>query len=257
MFCKNENVKSECCLMIILLYLLIICTLLISCSKSTQPDLIGEIENKGKITMESSQVRVNIHFLVEVESDNFIIDWGDGNKELTKKYPRGNLFFKKYNEDIPHIITIYGDVIRLRVDNMELTKLDVTMCPTISSLECSNNYLSELDISNNLRLMYLYCYSNELSFLNVSNKLYLYDIDFKDNKLKNIDLRDNMFLQRIWCQDNDFDTSELNNIFSDLGFAKRFGTIYIHNNPGTSGCSMNIALEKGWIVDAETSFKTN
>lgn len=66
-------------------------------------------------------------------------------------------------------ITVYGDVKYFLAVKQELTSIDVTECPSLSTLNVNNNKLTALNLSNLVNLRYLWCYINELTELDLSN----------------------------------------------------------------------------------------
>lgn len=59
-------------------------------------------------------------------------------------------------------LVIKGDLLRLSCNRNDLKSVDITACPTMSSLDCSVNKLTSLKISPNSSLTRISCYSNQL-----------------------------------------------------------------------------------------------
>ena len=65
----------------------------------------------------------------------------------------------------------------------ELVSIDVTKCPTLSTLHVSRNKFKTLDLSNCPNLRYLYLNSNEVSALDLKNKPELLYVECVMNNL--------------------------------------------------------------------------
>ncbi len=110
------------------------------------------------------------------------IDWNNNGKydEQEQIYTGPNM--------IKHIqssktITVYGDVKYFLAVSQELTSIDVTGCPSLSTLNVSRNKLTALNLSNLINLKYLYCNDNELTVLDFSNMPKLYRVECILNNL--------------------------------------------------------------------------
>ena len=85
----------------------------------------------------------------------------------------------------------------------QLTSLDVSGCPALTSLYCSGNQLTSLNVSNNTALKFLNCYNNQLASLDVSNNNALRFLVCDNNQLTSLDLS-KVSLQEFYCSGNPF-----------------------------------------------------
>ena len=84
----------------------------------------------------------------------------------------------------------------------QLTELDVTSNPALSSLSCSSNQLTELDVTGNTALTSLYCINNQLTELDVTGNQALTGLFCRYNQLTELDVTGNKALTELYCDDN-------------------------------------------------------
>lgn len=110
------------------------------------------------------------------------IDWNNNGKyDEQEQIKTGPDYIKHVQSS--KTITVYGDVKYFLAFNQELTSIDVTGCPSLSSLNVSKNKLTALNLSNLANLKYLYCNMNELTEIDFSNKQKLYRVGIFLNNL--------------------------------------------------------------------------
>lgn len=110
------------------------------------------------------------------------IDWNSNGKydEQEQIYTGPNII--KHTQS-SKTITVYGDVKYFLAINQELTSIDVTECPSLSTLNVSKNKLTSLNLTNLDNIKYLHCNNNELTELDFSNKQKLYKVSIFLNNL--------------------------------------------------------------------------
>ena len=111
-----------------------------------------------------------------------------------------------------------------------LTELDVSGCP-LRLLDCSGNALTELDLSDLSKLKSLYCGGNELTELDLSNCPDLETLDCSGNALTELDLSGCSSLSKLDCSTNyeltELDLSECPVV--DLCFEPSLETLSVSN----------------------------
>ena len=83
-----------------------------------------------------------------------------------------------------------------------LTELDVSSCTALVSLNCGGNALTELDVSNCTALVSLDCGLNALTELDVSGLKALTYLSCAANALTKLDVSENKALDYLWCGEN-------------------------------------------------------
>ena len=180
-------------------------------------------------------------------------------------------------------ITITGNILSLFCANNQLTSLDVTGATRLKALECDFNQLATLDVSRNTELEALVCGVNQLTELDVSRNSELERLICIENQLTTLDVSRNTVLRYLHCDNNQLTTLDvsylteliflhcrynqlttfsLNDLFRTLSQHNEISTsstkagpipkdysVYIHGNPGTSDCDVDIAKENGWYVN--------
>lgn len=142
--------------------------------------------NKITITTDREKgewlICVVTNFLKPGYDDETWIDWNNNGKyDKDEEIFTGPNAFK--HEQISKTITIYGNVKYFLCVKQELVSIDVTKCPTLSTLHVSRNKFKTLDLSNCPNLRYLYLNSNEVSALDLKNKSDLFHVECVMNNL--------------------------------------------------------------------------
>ena len=115
------------------------------------PPQVITVDASKKMTMTTTASEVT---LLMNGTGKITIDWGDGTPIET--YTLGNIYTYSYASAIAHTITITSEnVWGLDCSNNQLTGLDVSKNPSLTSLDCSNNQLTALDMSKNTALTWL------------------------------------------------------------------------------------------------------
>ncbi len=161
--------------------ILVVLFLPIACTKNP-PEEPEELVANITMTTLAADVSIWVRISLSAGSDNFAIDWGDGeesnmdNFSFQEPYPHFDhidfQFSHSYSSATEHCITITGDNIEmLQCGWNSLTSLDVSRYPELKSLYCLDNQLTDLDVSKNTALEFLWCEGNPLTALNLSNSL--------------------------------------------------------------------------------------
>ena len=93
----------------------------------------------------------------------------------------------------------------------QLTSLDVSGCPALTSLYCWGNQLTSLDVSNNTALTELDCFDNQLSSLDVSGCPALTSLYCSGNQLTSLNVSNNTALKFLNCDNNQLASLDVSN----------------------------------------------
>lgn len=167
-------------------------------------------------------------------------------------------------------ITVYGDITYLASASNELTTIDVSRNPYLTTLnaplnkltsldvsqnsalthlDCSSNNIHTLDVSQNRALLSLWSFNNNLTELDLSNSADLLFLDFSGNQLSSIDVSRNRELVRL---------IGLNNQLTSLDISQnnKLNRLWLFGNPlsiqETEHIVNNIKEMSGvdlWIAD--------
>lgn len=85
------------------------------------------------------------------------------------------------------------------LDANKLTSLNVSKNVSLTYLACAYNQLTSLDVSQNTALLSLHCYNNRLTSLNVTNNTALNMLQCSDNQLTGLDVSKNAALELLSC----------------------------------------------------------
>ena len=216
--------------------ILIALLFLTACSKSKDnpspednPDPIEEEDDRVRMTFTSAKdigELVGLMLIVdESEEDEVWVDINNNKVqdegEAYKDFTFGSVSFNLVDKTV----SIYGNVLRLILDNNPLTAIDVSRNPALKSLFCSNTQLTSLDLTKNVNLIELVCDNNELTSLDLSKNLELIRLKCDRNKLKSLDLSNNLKLTEAHCHYNQL---------TSLKLGKGLETLYCYNNQLTS-----------------------
>lgn len=217
-----------------------------------------------------------------ISADKANIDFGDGTKKTytIKDANKAGVIEIKYTyasygkKDITITST---NLTSISCSTVQLTNLDVSKNPTLANLYCDYNQLAcldvsqntalqcllcfgnqftSLDVSKNIALQYLACDDNQLTSLDVSKNTSLIYLRCSNNQLTSLDVSKNTVLKQLVCNRNQLSRSALNTIIADLpnvmGETDEEGEqpyFCIFNNPGSKGCNISDAQNKGWNVE--------
>ncbi|MCL2027922.1 MAG: hypothetical protein FWG79_05480 [Bacteroidales bacterium] len=180
--------------------------------------------------------------LYATAGETFTVDWGNGT--TTTHTGNGNA------EATPPIEHVYGDdasydvtvrasspecrFILLDVNGRNLTALDVSNSPELTTLQCHNNQITTLDLTENTKLAYLLCYSNQLPALDVSENTKLTTLTCNNNRLTTLDVSQNTLLTQLSCVHNQLTTLDVskNTALTHLAcHSNRMTSLDIRDNP--------------------------
>lgn len=152
-----------------------------------------------------------------------------------------------------------------KLDNNELTSLDVSTNTALTTLYCQYNNLDQLDVTPLTKLKYLACSHNNLTVLNVSNNTEIRELYCFNNNIEVLDVTSLRRLGKLSCASNKIsalDTSNAGISLTQLFCAdNNLKTLDVSNNDWlfNLGCSGNqieeIDLSKN--TDLEIIFLDN
>lgn len=90
----------------------------------------------------------------------------------------------------------------LNVPLNSLTSIDLSQNKALERLDISSNNISSLDVSPSTALVSLWCFNNKLTELNVSNNTGLAFLDCSGNELSSLDISANTQLVRLLAYNN-------------------------------------------------------
>lgn len=102
----------------------------------------------------------------------------------------------------PHLTT-------LNVPLNSLTTIDVSQNKALTRLDISDNNISSLDVSANTALVSLWCFNNKLTAIDVSNNSGLAFLDISGNALSSLDISANAELARLLAYNNQLTTLDI------------------------------------------------
>ena len=190
-----------------------------SCSVTVEED--PPISDTGVITMTTLASGVSLWIKIDTSlgSDNFTIDWGDG--EESNLYPtmanpysdtESFTFSHSYSDASEHLITITGDnIVLLQCSENQLTSLDISRYPELQILFCLYNQLTTLDVSKNTALEDLWCDYNQLTSLDVSKNTVLAYLQCNYNQLTSLDVSKNTALNGLCVRNCQLTTLDVSN----------------------------------------------
>ena len=206
------------------------------------------------MTTQASKVEIWVGITLSKGSDNFSIDWGDGeisnSDNFSYRSSNPNLdrdsykFSHSYLGASKKCITITGDnIYMLYCCSNQLSVLDVSQYDDLRALFCSQNLLTSLVLNPKLRE--LWCEYNPLTTFDVSNctaleRLFAINCSLTSLKVSS----NNTALINISCGDNKLSADALNNLFRSLPDTR--GWISVKGNPGENDCDYSILEGKGW-----------
>ncbi|MEA4840692.1 MAG: T9SS type A sorting domain-containing protein [Bacteroidales bacterium] len=115
-------------------------------------------------------------------------------------------------------ITIHGKVGTLFCNSggSNITAVDVSNNPNLSSLNCGINSITSLDVTNNPLITYLQVYNNQLTSIDVSKNTVLDNIDCSSNSLTELDLSTNTIVTVVNCYSNSISGSNMTAFMNSL-----------------------------------------
>lgn len=114
----------------------------------------------------------------------------------------------------------------LNCDKMDLTAIDVTHNPALSTFSCAYNNLTVLDLSQNPALSTINCGTNNLTVLDVSKNPALRSLTCPNNFITALDLSKNPVFFSLMCDNNALTSLNVAN-----GVNTQFYQFQVYNNP--------------------------
>ncbi len=146
-------------------------------------------------------------------------------------------------------ISVYGDITYLASTSNELTAIDVSKNPHLTTLNAPLNKLTALDVSNNSALIHLDFSGNSIHTIDVSQNPELVTLWSFNNNLTQLDLSNNPNLAFLDCSGN-----ELNSL--DVSKNSELVRLIAFNNQLTSlDLSNNDKLNRLWLFGNSLSDK--
>lgn len=108
---------------------------------------------------------------------------------------------------------------KLVCSTCSLTKLDITKCLALKTLDAQTNNLEELDITKNIELDNVLLLKNQLSYLDCSKNLKLLSLNVNNNKLTKLDVSNSPVLDRLFCMNNQLTELKTSNSLTNLSCA--------------------------------------
>ena len=130
-------------------------------------------------------------------------------------------------------VSVYGDITYLASASNELTTIDVSRNPHLTTLNAPLNKLTELDVSKNSALAHLDCSGNNIRTIDVSQNRALVSLWAFNNNLTQLDLSNNaelVFLDFSGNQLNSLDVSRNRELVRLIGFNNQLTSLDISNN---------------------------
>lgn len=138
-------------------------------------------------------------------------------------------------------VSVYGDITYLASASNELTTIDVSRNPHLTTLNAPLNKLTELDVSKNSALAHLDCSGNNIRTIDVSQNRALVSLWAFNNNLTQLDLSNNAELVFL-----DFSGNQLNSL--DVSRNRELVRLIGLNNQLTSlDISQNSKLNRLWL----------
>lgn len=150
------------------------------------------------------------YFKYLVVSNHWINTNGDNEIQVSE----AEAFAGYLNVHSQHITDLTGieafiNITDLRVNDNDLTSLDLSANVHLKELHCQQNYLTSLDLNANTELTMLRCQENRLTSLDVSMQEQLWYLECSENNLESIRLSTGSILRRLYCEKNNLDTLDL------------------------------------------------
>ena len=181
--------------------------------KTTPITISNAIVKEPIITLnvEVNGMERTLDFEVSTPDTKLSIDWGDGvlvetdviqmpdpyaNATGVIGIPKGEGLIKIYGENIVY----FGCV--SKVDEAQVTAIDLTKATDLTELYVNTNKLSILDISKNTKLQKLYCHTNPLKFIDLSQNVTLTYLNCNEIEAENLDISKCTALETLYCNNN-------------------------------------------------------
>lgn len=140
----------------------------------------------------------------------------------------------------------------LNVPLNKLTTLDVSKNSALVHLDCSGNNIATLDVGKNSALVSLWAFNNKLSAIDLTNNRHLTSLDCSGNAISSLDVTSNSELVRLICFNNQLTTLDisttpkLNRLWA---FGNRFSDTEMKH---IEGAVKEIGQVDVWISDSDS-----
>lgn len=231
---KNNN---------ILIALLAFITIVTSCMNEEIEGLTNNneaaAETSSVITLTSDRIDGIISLSIDAPQNKYSQLWIDlnGDGVRAEDGTEDITVFNSYQDYIltpgMKTVSVYGDITYLASASNELTTIDISENPYLTTLNVPLNKLSVLDVSKNSALTHLDLSSNNIHALDISQNSALVSLWVFNNRLTQLDLSNNaelVFLDFSSNQLNSLDVSRNRELVRLIGFNNQLTSLDISNN---------------------------
>lgn len=212
---------------------------------------VPELESGSVVTLKSSRADRIIslsldapalaRFGVWVDLDGDGLRAKDGSEEVG--------VFNAYQDyalsDGVNEVAVYGDITYLAAAGNELTAIDVSGSPALSTLYLSSNHLTAVNVSQNKMLTRLDVSDNEIRSLILTDNPALVSLWCYNNRLTELDVKVNTLLASLDCSGN-----QLTHL--DVSSNTQLSALLVYNNRLTAlDISQNTLLNRLWAFGNE------
>lgn len=239
-----------------------------ACAQSAQSDTLSwswEV---------SSTTSTHTKSLTLAFKGSLLINWGDGISELIPDTMSSKVISHVYQAQSNYFCSAVGsDITYFKADSKRVLSIETSKSPNLNYLSFSSSQVKSVNLTGNPALVSLYCSGNDIESLDLSKNLLLQTLTCSDNKIKKLDLslltslkkatvHTNLLteikvnsggaLNYLSCINCYLSAGALDSIFNQLPVLQEVSTsknLYILNNPGSSACHTEIAVNKKWTID--------
>ncbi len=205
---------------------------------------------------------------------SLLINWGDGISELVPDTMSSKVITHVYQAQSNYFCSAVGsELTYFKADSKRVLSIETSKSPNLNYLSFSSSQVKSVDLTGNPALVSLYCSGNDIESLDLSKNLLLQTLTCSDNKIKKLDLSMLSLLKKatihtnplmeinvnsagalnyLSCINCNLSAGALDSIFNQLPVLQEVSTsknLYILNNPGSSACHTEIAVNKKWTID--------
>lgn len=149
-----------------------------------------------------------------------------------------------------------GGIWLFKIDDQQVTSLNVSNSEFLAQLMCDRNELTSLDVSNNLKLYILNCSFNSLTTLDLSQNVKLEVLLTARNQLASLNLLNNVKIAQINASGNPFasNLTEATNFANSMPTVtpSAFYIVYFDSADTQYNLIEQSLTTKGWRVEADT-----
>ena len=128
----------------------------------------------------------------------------NNNTSLIRLYIENNQLTNLSFPNNPNLLSLYAS------DN-ELTNLNIASCTSIGNLDVRDNLLTNLNIPTSVNLQLLYCSNNQLTTLNIGNRPNLRNVLCENNEITFLDFSNSPLVNQLYAQNNQLTILSFNN----------------------------------------------